>query len=160
MSKFIKDNKKTITFITIVLIIVGIIFAYRYITINIGTYEPSHEPVKIEIRKYEANEYNVVTMNKEVVYRSYYKYFINLLLNDPTKAYNMLTNETKEKMFSNDINNFLDYVNKLNKSVLRTADISRYNDEKDKIIVVDNTEASYSFYENGVWNYTVEINKQ
>ena len=159
MNKFIKDNKKTITFIAIVLVIVGIIFIYRYVTINIGVYEPSHEPAKIEIRKFNANEYNVVTIDKEIVYRSYYKYFINLLINNPVKAYDMLTNETKENLFDNEYNKFSDYVKKLNKSVLLKADISRYNDEKNRIIIVDNTESSYTFYEKGTWNFTVGLNR-
>jgi len=51
----------------------------------------------------------------------------------------------------------VEYVNKLNKSVLASADISRYNDEKNRIIVIDTTESGYTFYENGVWNYTVAL---
>ena len=39
-----------------------------------------------------------------------------------------------------------------------TSDVTRYNDEDNRIIVVDNTGSSYVFYENGVWNYTVDIN--
>lgn len=157
MSKFISENKKTITFVVIVLIVVGIIFAYRYVTLNIGTYSPSEGPGVVEIKKYEANEYNVVTMNKEIIYRSYYKSFINLLINDPAKAYSKLTEETKERMFANNYDSYLDYLSKLNKDVLKKADISRYNDEKNKIIVIDTTESGYTFFENGVWNYTVAL---
>ena len=157
MSKFIKENKKTITFVVVVLIVVGIIFAYRYITLNIGTYSPAEGPAVLEIKKYEANEYNVVTINKEIVYRSYYKDFINLLINDPKKAYEKLDTETRERLFSNSYDSFTDYVSKLDKNVLMSADISRYNDEKDKIIVIDTTESGYTFFENGVWNYTVSL---
>ena len=36
--------------------------------------------------------------------------------------------------------------------------IDRYNDEKKgKIIIVDSTESTYVFYENGAWNYKVDL---
>ena len=157
MSNFIKANIRTIIFIIVVTIIVAAIFLYRYIKLNVGTYSPSTEVPKYEIKKYDANEYTVVNIKKEIVYRSYYKDYIDLMLNDPVTAFNKLTTNSKENLFSNDYNKFLDYTKSLNKSVLLSADISRFSDDNKKIVVIDTTDSSYIFYENGVWNYTVDL---
>lgn len=157
MSNFIKANVRTIIFVIVVTIIVAGIFLYRYIKLNVGTYSPSTEVPKYEIKKYDANEYTVVNIKKEIVYRSYYKDYIDLMLNDPVTAFNKLTTNSKENLFSNDYNKFLDYTKKLNKSVLLSADISRFSDDNKKIVVIDTTDSSYIFYENGVWNYTVDL---
>jgi len=158
MRDFIKSNIRTIIFVLILGLTVGGIFLYRYIKSNEGTYEPNVEKAVKEIRKYEANEYVVYKIDKADVYRSYYKDFMRLLVNNPSLAYNKLTEETKKNKFNYSYDDFLKYVNKLDKTVLLTGEVERYSDDKGKIILVDNTNSSYVFYEKGVWNYTVDFN--
>jgi hypothetical protein len=158
MYNFIQENKRTIIFIVVIVLILGGIFTYRTIQRNTGTYAPNVDEVHKEIIKYADNEYVIYNIKNEDVYRSYYRNFMNLLLNDPVKAYNKLYHNTKADKFNNNYDNFLKYVKSLDRKTLMTSDVTRYNDEDNRIIVVDNTGSSYVFYENGVWNYTVDIN--
>ena len=96
-------------------------------------------------------------MNKVDVYRSYYKDYIRLLLNDPTKAYEKLTDACRKEMFNNDYQKFLDFTKKLDRKALMSSDLSRYSEQDGKIILIDTNESSFVLYENGVWNYTVFI---
>ena len=42
--------------------------------------------------------------------------------------------------------------------MLAKGNIVRYNVTNNAITVIDNTDSSYVFNENGVWNYTVYLN--
>ena len=159
MRNFIRNNIRTIIFIVVIALITGGIFLYRYIKQNQGTYEPNVDHVAKEIIKYEANQYIVYKIDKVDVYRSYYKDFMKLLATDPVKAYSKLTKDSKTHMFNDNYDKFLEYVKKLDKSVLLSGEVKRYSDEKKKIILVDNTDSSYVFYEDGVWNYTVDLSR-
>ena len=157
MFNFLKENKRTILFVLIIALVVAGIFIYRRANLNKGTYEPSHENVAWDVIKYEENEYNVMHMNKVDVYRAYYKHYIRLLLNDPAKAYEKLTKACRQEMFNNDDDKFLEFTNKLDRKALITSDLSRYNEEDGKIILIDTNESSFVLFENGVWNFEVFI---
>ena len=157
MLNFTKEYKRTILFIVIVVLILGGIFLYRKIQLNKGTYEPNHENVSIDVIKYQDNEYNVMYMNKMDVYRAYYKHYVRLLLNDPVKAYGLLTTACREEMFNNDYDKFLEFTKKLDRNSLMVSDLSRYAEQDGKIILIDTNESSFVLYEKGVWNYEVFI---
>lgn len=158
MRDFIKRYQKTITFALVVLLVLASIFIYRHIRRISGKYEPSVGTVVKEVQHYEDNEYVVYQMNKVDVYTSYYKDFMQLLVNDPSKAYNKLTDDSKASMFNNDYDKFVKFYKSIDKSLLLSSTIDRYNDEKKgKIIIVDSTESTYVFYENGAWNYKVDL---
>ncbi len=157
MRNFIRENIRTIIFVIVVLLAIGGIFLYRYIKQNQGIYEPSHENVPKEIIKYDANEYVVYNIDKAEVFKQYYKDYMMLLINNPSKAYNKLTDETKEHVFNNSYDKFIDYVNKLDKTLLMNSKVDRYAEDNNKFIIVDTTEASYVFYDKGVWNYEVDL---
>lgn len=158
MLNFIKRYQKTITFGLVVLLVLAGIFIYRTIRRNSGSYNPNVGTVTKEVQHYEDNEYIVYQINKVDVYTSYYKDFMQLLVNDPSKAYNKLTDDSKKSMFNNDYDNFVKYYKSIDKSLLLTSTVDRYNDDrKGKIIIVDSTESTYVFYEDGVWNYKVDL---
>ena len=157
MFNLLKEYKRTILFVIIVIFIIAGIFIYRRVQANKGVYEPDLTPVAVEIKKYDDNSYNVLNVNKVDVYRAYYKNYTRLLLNDVSKAYELLTTECRQNMFDNDYEKFKEFVKGIDKQSLITSDVSRYNEQDGKIIVVDNNESSIIFYENGVWNYQVYI---
>ena len=158
MSNFVKKYRRTITFsIFIILIVVGI-FIYRFIRLNQGEYMPKGDRVVREVYNYKDNEYNVITPEKETIYRSYYREFINNMLYNPERAWDLLSSNTKSNMFGNKYEEFTKFIKKLDKKVLMTSDINRYSDkETNKITIVDTTESTYIIETLGVWNYTVTI---
>lgn len=157
MFKLLKEYKRTILFVLIIIIVIAGIFIYRRVQANKGVYEPDLAPVVNEIKKYEDNSYNVLNVNKVDVYRAYYKNYTRLLFNDVPKAYELLTTDCRKNMFNNDYEKFKEFVKTLDRQTLITSDVSRYSEQDGKIIVVDSNESSLIFYENGVWNYQVYI---
>jgi len=157
MSKFIKNNFKTIMFILFIGLIVGGIFLYKYIRDNTGEYVPNEGPVDYEIKKYADNQYTVINMDDFDVYNAYYKEFLRLMINNPTVAYTKLSDDCKKVVFNNDYKEFLKYTKNLDKEVMATGKVNRYRKDKRMIYVIDNYDMGYVFIENGVWNYTVYV---
>lgn len=158
MLNFIKKYHKTLLLILFIALVIAGIFLYRYIKDHSGEYKPDNSPVYYEIKKFEDNQYEVVYLDEVDVFKGYHKDFVRLMINNPTLAYDRLTSDCKKNIFNDNYDDFLKYVKKLDKTVLLTSSVSKYNKDGDRIIVVDNTDSSYVFYEKGVWNYSVYIN--
>ena len=157
MSKFIKNNFKTIMFILFLGLIIGGIFLYRYIRNNTGEYVPNDGPVEYEIKRYEDNQYTVINIDDIDVYNSYYKEFLRLMVNNPTVAYAKLSEDCKKIAFNDNYKEFLKYTKNIDNTVIATGKVNRYRKDKNKIYIIDNFDMGYVFTENGVWNYTVYI---
>lgn len=163
MLDFIKKYKFTITIVLLILVGIGAFIAIKYYKNNVGVYNPYSEIPDYVLQKQDINNYQVINKNKEDVYRAYYKEFVLLLATDTTQAFNKLESKNKEQLFGNNYERFKEYANSLNKNLLLKSDIKKYFVEEDginkRIVIIDTTDSSYTFIENGVWNYTVSINK-
>lgn len=159
MINFIKKYKLTILVVTIILLIIGVYFGYRYYINNFGEYNPYSDLDGIEIVDYKVNQYTVITKDEIDVYRAYYKDFMQLLADNPAQAYNKLSNDTKTSLYNDSYDNFLTYQKSLDKKILKTSDLLQYTREGNTIYVIDKYNNHYVFYENGVWNYTVKLYK-
>jgi len=157
MLSFIKKYYRSIILIGSIVLIIAGVFLYKYIIQHSGTYAPNNGPFEYEIKQLADNQYEVVYMNDVDVYKGYHKEFVRLLLNNPIQAYDKLTDECKTNIFNNSYDNFVKYIKKLDKTVLLTSYVEKYSKENDRIIVIDNTQSSYIFYEQGVWNYKVYL---
>ena len=159
MLNFIKRYKITIIVVILILVGIGAYFGIKYYRENVGDYTPNGALQNYDIKNYNSNQYVVINKDNIDVYRAYYKEFMNLMANNPTQAYNKLTEETRNTLFSNDYNSFLKRQETLNKNTLLTSDITNYKVDKNRISVIDKYGEKYTFIESGVWNYTVEMYK-
>lgn len=160
MSNFIKNNKKTLLLVVIIIIVLlGIFIYHRIMSREDNVYDNDYgnkEPMT-GVRTYDDNEYQIVKIEPSDVYIAYFKRFMKLLAYDPVAAYEKLSVEAKQNDYNNSYDNFYKYTQELDRKSLLTADVSRYSADDDRIIIIDTTNVSYIFYENGVWNYTVRI---
>lgn len=158
--KILKKYPRTVRYIIVILLVILVVLVVRYLlTYEKPTYNNVNSgPVQVTTKVYGVNEYNVISVDEVNVYTSYYKNFINLIVNDPKSAYDLLTDDCKRDRYKNDYNNFYEKVSKLDKNELLNYTIDRYSKTDDRIIIVDSNEYSFSFYEDGVNNYTVYIN--
>ncbi|MBR6072917.1 MAG: hypothetical protein IKP76_01170 [Bacilli bacterium] len=159
MINFIKKYKLTILVIVFIGLIIGGYFGYKYYINNIGEYNPYSKIQDLQIVNYNTNQYTLINKDEIDVYRAYYKEFMQLMADDPAKAYTKLTNDTKTSLYNDNYDNFLNYQKTLDKKILKTSDLSQYTREDNMIYVVDKYNNHYVFYENGVWNYTVKLYK-
>ena len=67
----------------------------------------AHAPQQISSNNHNSFEFYRIT--SEEIAQKYVKYYINLITNNPTKAYQMLDSEYREKRFQNNYNNFIYY---------------------------------------------------
>lgn len=102
------------------------LYSYNYTSI-----EQIQEKEKLEeIKQNNFNKFEFLRLNNEEIYSKYANYFINLLKNNATKAYNMLDEQYRETRFMNDYNRFLNYLNLMfsnNKLDTEIKEISKYD---------------------------------
>lgn len=102
------------------------LYSYNYTSI-----EQIQEKEKLEeIKQNNFNKFDFLRLNNEEIYSKYANYFINLLKNNATKAYNMLDEQYRETRFMNDYNRFLNYLNLMfsnNKLDTEIKEISKYD---------------------------------
>ena len=159
MFDFIKKYKITIIVAILLVLGIGAYFGYQYYIDNVGEYNPYSNGIIDEIVDYDINRYNVIYKNEIDVYRAYYKEYMILLADEPAKAFNKLTPETKSSSFNDSYDNFLSYQQSLDKKILKTSDIIQYTRIDNVIYVIDKYNNHFEFHENGVWNYTVSLYK-
>lgn len=161
---FIKKYKITITVFAIVICIAVGIILYNYI----GGLKIYHDPSleggvdTYEIKQLDANEYEIANVDESDIFEQYYKEFMSLLVNNPSEAWKLLTDSNKDLRYHGEYSKFLEDIKLFASTSRMNAGIDRYSysESGHKVIVIDKSNYSYSFYEDGVWNYKVSINGQ
>ncbi len=103
----------------------------------------------ISIEENNDNKYENIGMNTKNLIEKYFEYFIDISYVNPEKAYNLIDEEYREKRFQN-INNFKDYVKKMQKkwdlyAITQTS----------RTLLTENTDLIFKDnYENG---YTIKV---
>ena len=132
MSKIIDFIKKNYAFsILIVLIIIAITIFVIFKLTNKQNLEwtPIEGEVFYEIKKHEANEYKIISVEDQDIANAYYREWIYLVINKPDKTKdNVITAYSYKKSGAN------------NQFIVRSSENMRYR-----------------FTENSVWNFKVDI---
>lgn len=156
------DNTKVINdnFSIIVLVDYNNV-TYSIIPINDNNYKKTINTIKkINI---ESNENNKLKgtgiINNEQICVLYMSDYVGKLNNDIDDAYSILTTKMKEKYSS--IDSYKNYLNSNRNKITTVADKCHVTEKEDytrTYYVIDSNKNEYTFYEDGIMNYTVEFN--
>lgn len=163
VKKFISENK-VLSIIFIVIIGIAISFFIIDFINDRKIYQSdlyNNEEVPYINKKYEDNEYKVVTISDEDIARHYYRDFIKMVVTNPEEAWKVTIQDGDEETidFKEDYKVFKSYVDKMVTKKTISNDIVRYHYKKGNsyniITVVDSENYMYEIYEYGIWNYKV-----
>lgn len=155
--KFVSKNKNL--FIALIVLLLASIIIYLVLSDN------KSEDIKFNIdnsflRDYQINEVVPVYVTDEDLARSYLAEYVNLLLYDRQKAYELLDVDIKEESFETfDI--FDNYVNNIITPDFLKMKVVKYKIVIEKnqrlIYVVDYAQNTFTFIENSLMDYQVSI---
>lgn len=161
IKKFLKGNKGVV-----IVFILTIFAALGLLVYNKMTKEESYEKnlteeeardVEYVKKNYQVNEYQNVTIELIDLLNEYYRDYINKLTSNPQEAYEMLTSESKEK-FSNDFDEFNNYIKKINTLSLQTSKVAEYRTNNGRIKsydIIDSDGNKFTIYEKSIWDLEI-----
>ena len=154
------ENKK-IVIICFVIILLSLLI-YFIIDNKDSFNKDSLEYENIKIDKYEANTYIPVFITESDIANKYLNDYKNLLMNDISKAYNVLNKEYRENKF-NDESKFSDYINN-KKSVafykMTVKEYSVFNENGYKFYyIISSSDDKFIFKEKSIMNYEVFLDE-
>lgn len=124
----------------------------------------SQIPEKTKLNNIEVsnnhNKFEFLRLDDEEIYTKYAEYFVNLLKNNPTKAYDMLDEQYKELRFKNDFTKFTEYINLMNsnnKLDTEIKEISKY--DNNKYIVKTKNDNRYIISATYPMEFTVQLDE-
>ena len=114
-----------------------------------------------EFKDYEVNEVIPVYITDEERVKKYYSEFMDILINDPEKAFTMLDDETLIEKFDS-YKSFKSYLDTLKqKKGFYTTTVRNYSNEmvdgKRVYFAMDSIGNEYGFVESSIMNYKVRI---
>jgi len=162
VKKFIRDNIVLLVVLLIILIVAIIVYIITGKSVEYSyniTDEAINTPSYIE-KKYDANTYQNQTIELLDLLTYYYKYYINLEINNPTEAYNLLSDESKNK-FNNNVDEYIEYVESIKTINTKDNTIAKYRETEDSVYdIIDSENYRYTIEENAVWDFKVTIKGQ
>ena len=158
MDSFKKIIKENIPVITIALVLIASIVAYKVIDYVNGkkTYYSglnTNESIKYENKKYEENEYKIINVSQESMAQYYYKEIMNEIHNDQKLIWERISDISKKEKFLKDIAKIKTATSKMN--TLTNYGVKGEN--KNIYVLVDSEYNKFQVTENGVWNIKVDI---
>lgn len=113
------------------------------------------------LKDYDINEIIPIYVSEEDIANKYLSEYVNFLLFNKEKAYNLLTESEKNNRFQT-YDQFLYYIDKINTIKFKQAKVTKYSyktyNDKKTLYVVDNSGNTFKFIENSLMDYKVEIN--
>ena len=146
------------------LVVICIILIPVIIALILKKDDTNSERVKkesMEIKNYAINEVIPVYINDESLVKKYYSDYMDLIINEPKKAFALLDDESLMEKFDS-YNAFQKYVNTL-KSTKGFYDVTVRNyanelvDGKRCYYVIDSIGKEYVFVEKAIMDYTVIV---
>ena len=139
--------------------------AFKIIPLYNSNYtDVSQIPEKTKLNNIEVsnnhNKFEFLRLDDEEIYTKYAEYFVNLLKNNPTKAYDMLDEQYKELRFKNDFTKFTEYINLMNsnnKLDTEIKEISKY--DNNKYIVKTKNDNRYIISATYPMEFTVQLDE-
>lgn len=164
MNSFIlslKENKKLVIITLVVIAIVIGVAIYN----NLKP-EPQHNPEINEYnevhyikKNYQVNEYSVVNISELDLLNAYLKKYINLSINKPEEAFNMLSKESKES-FHNSVDEYKEYVNSITSIYSKDNEVVKYRkgEGRNNTDIVDSESNKYTIKEHSTWDIEITLN--
>ena len=116
-----------------------------------------------KIKENNHNAFEFLRLNKDEIALKYEEYYINLLKNNPQKAYEFLEDKYKEARFNNNYNNFLYYAiqmknnNKLDTNI--TSVTQGLTNNKTSYYIKTETDNRYLIIQNSPMDFTIELDE-
>lgn len=112
-----------------------------------------------ETKVYKDNEYIATTIPEGDLYQAYYRKYLQYMLYDQERAYEMLTENTKKNKFKT-LDDYKKHANDITTIYTIQNRIENYSIEDElthKVLTIKDTEKHiYKFYIYGIWNFEVE----
>lgn len=116
-----------------------------------------------KINKNNHNSFEYIKLNDVSISTKYIKYYINLLKNNPEKAYEMLDEEYKKIRFQNNYNNFIYYINQMynnNKLDTNLKSVSQgIINNKNTYSIKTEKDNRYTIIESSPMDFTIELDE-
>lgn len=152
---FIKENKGILTICISAFIIVLAICIKQRIK------DDSIERTELELKNYQVNEVIPVYVSDEELAKKYLSNFVSLSIVYPDKAYELLSNESKERYQT--IDSFKDFIYSLNKNKsFSSARVKEYSYTRKnnslRMYIIDIENNKLVFEQQSIMEYIVTIN--
>ena len=155
---YIKEHKSLIIIITILIaafILIGVLIFNGNEDQN---YKRKYDESKT---KYKINEVVPIYVNQEQMAKKYLSEYVNLIVFDEAKAFELLDESFSQKYFSGDFDAFSKYINSLKTKQFVQAKVTGYDirkiEGKTYYYVKDLDGNQFLFKESEIRNYTVVI---
>lgn len=155
---YIKEHKSLIIIITILIaafILIGVLIFNGNEDQN---YKRKYDESKT---KYKINEVVPIYVNQEQMAKKYLSEYVNLIVFDEEKAFELLDESFSQRYFSGDFDSFSKYINSLKTKQFVQAKVTGYDirkiEGKTYYYVKDLDGNQFLFKESEIRNYTVVI---
>jgi hypothetical protein len=161
MSRVIEYIKKNYLFVGIILLVIILLVVLVTVRLNKKelTWEPIEGEVSYDIKRHEANEYKIITVEDQDISIAYYKNWVYLLINKPEEAYTMLSKRSLKEYPTYE--KFKEWVDRYVTVKTKDSTLTGYKYEEkgghNEIVVSTSEHMRYRFNEYSVWNYKVDI---
>ena len=155
---YIKEHKSLIIIITILLVVLILIGVLIFNGNEDQNYNRKYDESKT---KYKINEVVPIYVNQEQMAKKYLSEYINLIVFDEEKAFELLDESFSQRYFSGDFDAFSKYINSLKTKQFVQAKVTGYDirkiEGKTYYYVKDLDGNQFLFKESEIRNYTVVI---
>lgn len=155
---YIKEHKSLIIIITILLVGLILIGVLIFNGNEDQNYNRKYDESKT---KYKINEVVPIYVNQEQMAKKYLSEYVNLIVFDEEKAFELLDESFSQRYFSGDFDAFSKYINSLKTKQFVQAKVTGYDirkiEGKTYYYVKDLDGNQFLFKESEIRNYTVVI---
>ena len=155
---YIKEHKSLIIIITILLVVLILIGVLIFNGNEDQNYNRKYDESKT---KYKINEVVPIYVNQEQMAKKYLSEYVNLIVFDEEKAFELLDESFSQRYFSGDFDAFSKYINSLKTKQFVQAKVTGYDirkiEGKTYYYVKDLDGNQFLFKESEIRNYTVVI---
>lgn len=145
-------------FVIIVGSIVGIIFLLK--PVKETGYGEIDLSTNYELKSNKCNEYKIVSPQKYDLPTLYHKQYLNYVVNDFDKAWELVPKEIKEK-YSNSKGKYQEYCNSIVHKLTKDIELERFSESsvsgKKSYITVDKQGVKLKIIESGIWKYEAYV---
>ena len=157
---YIKNNYIFVGIILLVIILFTVLVVVRLKDKNQNySWSPIEGEVSYDIKKHEANEYKIITVEDQDIAVSYYRNWIYLVVNNPEEAYKLLSKNSLKEYDTYE--KFLAWVNRYKTVNTQNNTLKGYSLKKNgghnEFVILSSENMKYRLFEYSVWNYKVEI---
>jgi hypothetical protein len=161
LKQALKENIKLIIIAVIIIAIALGVVIYNNLTPTLS-YNPEideYNDVEYVKKNYEVNEYSVINMSEYDLLNAYLKKYVTLEVTNPDKAYEMLSDKSKES-FDNDVSKYKEYISGIISINTKENTVTKYRDgsSSNQIEIIDSESNKYIITEYAIWDIEITLN--